>query len=721
MKKRLIALSILFLLVVGLGTGGLAKTNYFDDLYVGGDITVIGTVTFAGVDIVGDLGLTGDFTADGTIHSIDGSTSIALITAALNITGASFVTGDITQTGSTTITGDLSVDGTSNLDNTDIDGTFAADGTTATFGMSTSVISYTPIFSFGYDIDAAMTFTTTDDSGILAITHTGTAVTVTWTAPSFDFVGSMALDDTLISTTLGVDGTSNLDEVDIDGTTQIDGTVTGGVSGTAYTWTWHSDSSDDNMIWLDSAASLTITGVNATNALVVADGNVSITDDLDVDGTANFDVVDIDDAVNILGAVTQIGNYDITGNTTQSGSITLTGSNGSLTASARVQVVHETTTDVTAIAGYFSETISGTHGAVEAPTYGLGSYSKIIGDNYTGTDVYIAGAAGYYGILQTNSSVYPSGAVLGWLGGETISAQGAFVAVLGGDDGITRAGAAFTVRSTNSTPGTYFDYGLDLYSGKIIDYSEVTYNTADIRFENLETLDNGTDGDLKFIGDDDDGLDLQVISAAHDTTGDASLTLDADAGGDDADTWIITSQADGNDLSIVNHVTEVVNITSSGDVQMDGALDVDSTLNVEGVTTFQANTTVATATYAGGMYVSMYNIVYTQTASITIFTLPANADIVDVAVAVQTDFDGSGTDLLTVGTTGVADAYVDDLDIASASFHRTGDATMPYANLGDVGGSALAIKALYVDANNDASTGAATIYVYWTMGTPGAL
>jgi len=150
---------------------------------------------------------------------------------------------------------------------------------------------------------------------------------------------------------------------------------------------------------------------------------------------------------------------------------------------------------------------------------------------------------------------------------------------------------------------------------------------------------------------------------------------------------------------------------------------VDGTLNIEGTTTVEidGNLIVEAATNSGAIYVSMYNLVYSEVTSTTICTLPANADIVDIVVVVKTLFNGGTTDLLTVGTEGTADLYVDDLDLSSAAVHRTGDATMPYANLGDVGGTALAIKALYVDASSNANTGAATIYVYWTMGTPGSL
>ena len=53
---------------------------------------------------------------------------------------------------------------------------------------------------------------------------------------------------------------------------------------------------------------------------------------------------------------------------------------------------------------------------------------------------------------------------------------------------------------------------------------------------------------------------------------DAILVLDADEGDDNADTWTIKSEATGNDLSFVNHTTEVMNLTSAGALQIDGTL-----------------------------------------------------------------------------------------------------------------------------------------------------
>ena len=51
---------------------------------------------------------------------------------------------------------------------------------------------------------------------------------------------------------------------------------------------------------------------------------------------------------------------------------------------------------------------------------------------------------------------------------------------------------------------------------------------------------------------------------------DARIVLDADEGDDNADTWTIESEASGNDLSVMNHTTEVLNLTSAGNLDVSG-------------------------------------------------------------------------------------------------------------------------------------------------------
>jgi len=60
---------------------------------------------------------------------------------------------------------------------------------------ATSHTTYTPSWILGFDAGAAMTIAVTDTTGVMAITHAGSGVTVTWTAPSFDFVGPVTLSN----------------------------------------------------------------------------------------------------------------------------------------------------------------------------------------------------------------------------------------------------------------------------------------------------------------------------------------------------------------------------------------------------------------------------------------------------------------------------------------------------------------------------------------------
>ena len=180
---------------------------------------------------------------------------------------------------------------------------------------------------------------------------------------------------------------------------------------------------------------------------------------------------------------------DATGVMTGMGDIT---SNGLIT-SDKLRFENATSTDVSALPAYFSETLSGLFGD-GGIGYGMTVYAKLLGNDLAATNAYESGVTGLYGITGTNASVYPKAAVLGWIMDNTTTADGAFVALIDGDTQITQAGAAYAVRYLNSTPTSEFGYGLDLFSAAIGGYNAVTYANADIRLVNEETIDNSTDG-----------------------------------------------------------------------------------------------------------------------------------------------------------------------------------------------------------------------------------
>lgn len=208
--------------------------------------------------------------------------------------------------------------------------------------------------------------------------------------------------------------------------------------------------------------------------------------------------------------------------------------------------------------------------------------------------------------------------------------------------------------------GTGFDAGLDTESPIVL--------------ENDEILNNAGDGVVTVTGDDDTGLDLQIISADHNTTGDASLTLDADAGGDDDDTWILRSTANGNAFDIIQHATTEFSISSAGDVTVTGDITVTGGNVIDGsgggVAVADKGTSVETL---GGVQKSIITLTLTgghdldlidgnHGAGIKVYDFPEGriyvlGVVIDASVAHNGAFNGTPNDVFVVscGTEVAAD------------------------------------------------------------------
>jgi len=130
-------------------------------------------------------------------------------------------------------------------------------------------------------------------------------------ADDLKLVGAAGLT---VAADIDVDGTANLDVVDIDGATQADGTITVGVDDTGYDVKFFGATSGAYMLWDESADDLVLAGA----------AGLDIAGDIDVDGTANLDVVDID------GAVDMASTLAVAGVTTLSEDVTLTGANANV-------------------------------------------------------------------------------------------------------------------------------------------------------------------------------------------------------------------------------------------------------------------------------------------------------------------------------------------------------------------------------------------------------
>jgi hypothetical protein len=132
-----------------------------------------------------------------------------------------------------------------------------------------------------------------------------------------------------------------------------------------------------------------------------------------------------------------------------------------------------------------------------APASAQAIRGRVTGSNLTKTRNYIAGVTGQYLVTGTNASEFINTGLLGVVGDQTTTADAAVVAYLDGDGGLTTAGSAYGVSMKNSTPGSGFDYGLDLqFINLNVAGTTTTFKQADIRFNNGVTLVANTAGNI---------------------------------------------------------------------------------------------------------------------------------------------------------------------------------------------------------------------------------
>lgn len=123
-------------------------------------------------------------------------------------------------------------------------------------------------------------------------------------------------------------------------------------------------------------------------------------------------------------------------------------------------------------------------------------------------------------------------------------------------------------------------------------------------------------------------------------------------------------------------------------------------------------------TNIGGVLSAVTNtIAYSDGSAVTIGTIPANAQIVDINIDVTTAFNAGSSNTITVGKSGSAAAFVASTSIGSAG--RASVATTGvYSAWADVGSAEVPVTATYAQTGTAASAGAARVTIVYRSPAP---
>ena len=138
---------------------------------------------------------------------------------------------------------------------------------------------------------AAAQITLANDGNNRIVTGDGSAGLNAEANLTFDGSTLAVTGATTVSTNLDVDGTTNLDAVDIDGAVQIDGTLTVGASDTGYDVILYGDTASANVTFDASADDLIL---NGAAGLIVPDGQLTLGSTAITSTAAEINIIDGD-------------------------------------------------------------------------------------------------------------------------------------------------------------------------------------------------------------------------------------------------------------------------------------------------------------------------------------------------------------------------------------------------------------------------------------------
>jgi len=366
---------------------------------------------------------------------------------------------------------------------------------------------------------------------------------------------------TTISTNLDVDGTTNLDAVDIDGAVQIDATVTVGVDDTGYDFKLFGDTASAFALWDASADDLILSGAAG---LVVPDGQLTLGStaitstgaELNImDGGTSASTVTIVDADQIIlndnGTMKQVAVSALNSYTSSSiaaddigtgnAAINLTTSSGNITIDAAANDTDiifkgtDNTADITML------TLDGSEAGAATFNGAITSGAVIT----SGAGLVIADAGNIGSASDTDAIAISSGGVVTM---NQIPVFSAGINVSGG----SIAGTLSTAAQANITSlGTLTALTVDdvAVNGKVITMTGSSSDTA--------VFTAGTNGTLSIVTTDDSAAAANITITADGTAELGGTTVTLNSGGD------IVLDADGADLKFADGGTDLLSITNS--------------------------------------------------------------------------------------------------------------------------------------------------------------
>ena len=364
-----------------------------------------------------------------------------------------------------------------------------------------------------------------------------------------------------VSTNLDVDGTTNLDAVDIDGAVQIDGTVTVGVDDTGYDFKLFGDTASAFALWDASADDLILSGAAG---LVVPDGQLTLgstaitTTGAEInilDGGTSASSVTIVDADQIIlndgGTMKQVAVSALNSYTSSSiaaddistgnAAVNITTSSGNITIDAAANDTDiifkgtDNTSDITML------TLDGSEAGAATFNNAITSGAVIT----SGAGLVIADGGNIGSASDTDAIAISSGGVVTM---NQIPVFSAGINVSGGNI----AGTLSTAAQANITSlGTLTALTVDdvAVDGKVITMTGSSSDTA--------VFTAGTNGTLSIVTTDDSAAAANITITADGTAELAGTTVTLNSGGD------IVLDADGADLKFADGGTDLLSITNS--------------------------------------------------------------------------------------------------------------------------------------------------------------